>query len=89
MCTATTITGKSGCNKYLRLCVLLLYCLKYQLNKDFLICSFGMCENYFIVTEQPAYLNIPAIVGSRMFGKAGGRIQIVFTDKDEKVQQLL
>ncbi|KAL5499781.1 hypothetical protein EMCRGX_G011241 [Ephydatia muelleri] len=35
--------------------------------------------------EQPAYFNIPLILGSRMFGKAGRKIKPVFTDKEEEV----
>ena len=47
--------------------------------------SFGMSEKYIIITEQPAYFNIPLILGSRMFGKAGRKIKPVFTDKEEEV----
>ena len=50
-----------------------------------LTCSFGMSENYIIMTEQPAYLNILNYLGTSMFGKAGGKMQVVVTDKDEKV----
>lgn len=44
-----------------------------------------MSENYVIITEQPVYVNIPVFIGSSMFGKGGGKMELIMTDKDEKV----
>ena len=46
-----------------------------------------MSENHIIITEQPVYVNIPAIMGAQVFGRAGGKIQRLFTDSDQKVHK--